>query len=169
VLIEGEGNEWIKYQHRKVADKNLYYFVNSHKASGSFTVSFSEIGKPSLWNPETGEIIPITSYRIYDHRLEMQLAFTSWESYFIVLEQGEVDQHNKILITRSANPLSEIPIKGNWDFQLVPTALNHQWSSQVIQDTVSLPVMSFKPVLIRFGNQLRWKINSIKPKEVFVI
>ena len=202
ILIEGEGNEWIKYQHRKVADKNVYYFVNSHKKTGSYKVSFSEIGKPSLWNPETGEIVPVSNYRIKDHRLEIQLDFAGWESYFIVLEQGEVDQKNQILITgsdfenielknkneqtiasgwikgngnhelhflkgevnttqkwQSSQSLTDLRIKGDWDFQLVPSALNNTWSSGIKQDTVAIPVMLFKT-----ASNTIWKTVKIEDK-----
>ena len=187
ISIEGKGNEWIKYQHRKLGNTNLYYFMNSHKEPGSFIVSVSDMGKPSLWNPETGDIVPVTNYRILDHKLQFLLSCKPWESYFIVIEPIPAPSNSQLLIThtnlenteliqepgkiviqgwvtgngihevnlmdgklqiekkwKSTNPLSEIPIKGNWGFQLSPSSLNNRWSFQSSPDTLSLPVMKFK-------------------------
>ncbi len=187
ILIEGEGNEWIKYQHRQVADRQVYYFMNSRKENGSFLVNIPATGNPSLWNPETGDRVPITNYRIKDQQLQMQLDFKPWESYFLVLQPEKISGNKEMLVTQSdfsdlqlvtsakqtvatgwvtgkgthelhfingkvtgtqkwssANALPEIPVMGNWDFQLSPLALNDQWSSKVKTDTVSLPVMLFR-------------------------
>lgn len=101
ILIEGEANEWIKYQHRKVANTSVYYFMNSHKEPGSFVVSVSDIGKPTLWNPETGEISPVNNYRINDSKLQFILDCKPWESYFIVIEPEKCLYQNKLLVTHS--------------------------------------------------------------------
>jgi hypothetical protein len=187
ILVSGAENKWLKYQHRRVGEKEVYYFVNSHKQSNSFTVSFQQIGKPQHWNPETGTISDVSNYRVDNNRLEMQLDFKPWESYFIILESGSVNHVDDVLVNKTdlqdfeiihnrntvsingwstgkgnhqvsflkgnepvtkkwkgTASLPEIPVKGNWDFQITPTALNYQWNSTIKADTLALPVMNFK-------------------------
>lgn len=199
IMIEGEGNEWVKYQHRKIADRQVFYFMNSRKESGSFLVSIPVTGKPSMWNPETGDRVPVTNYRIHNQQLQLQLIFKPWESYFLVIEPEKKSETNHLLVTQSdfsdlqlvkgsgqttvsgwitgkgihelhfinekgsgsqkwssVKALADIPISGNWDFQLSPSALNYQWTSKVKSDTLELPVMSF-----RSGNNNLWKTIKV--------
>ncbi len=202
VLVKGNGNNWLQYQHRTIADKEIYYFVNSQKATNSFQVSLQSIGKPYLWDPETGAIKEINNYRIHDNRLELQLNFKQWESYFIVLEPGQTNKEDILVkstdlddlqienakgnITFSGwsapddlhqislwkgntlvskkwqgnSSLPEIPINGDWQFQLSPKALNYKWTSTLNADTLSLPVMKFKT-----ENDPIWK--TIKVEDQF--
>ena len=198
ITIEGEGNEAIKYQHRKIATKDIFYLVNSHKQTSSFTVNLSTIGKPSLWNPETGNIVAITNYRIHENQLQLQLSFKPWESYFIVVDPAETSNKNQLLVTktdldnleintsnnqliangwgkgngmhelnylngtekqtikwRSDKALKELTLKGNWDFQLCPTALNYSWNNLVKFDTISLPIMNFQSEFNNIEKQVK--------------
>lgn len=100
LLMNGAGNEWLKHQHRQVGGKDVYYFMNSEKTEHSFKVSLSQVGKPQLWDPETGAITDISNYRIYNNRLEMQLEFASWQSYFVVITPA-AQQPGTFLLTKT--------------------------------------------------------------------
>ncbi|KAA9041189.1 hypothetical protein FW778_03905 [Ginsengibacter hankyongi] len=202
ILVEGAQNDWLQYQHRTIAGKEVFFLVNSHKVANSFKISFENIGKPYLWNPETGAISEVSNYRVYNNRLEMQLDFKPWESYFIVIEPGQIKSNNVLVSSvdledvrlmqkndsvtingwssgnsshqinflngntlvskkwRGTSSLPEIPLMGNWQFQLCPDALNYKWSPSVISDTLAIPVMNFKA-----GNNQQWK--NIKVEDQF--
>jgi hypothetical protein len=101
IIVEGEATEWLRYQHRKIDKREVFYFVNSQKKKASYTVSMQEIGKPQLWNPETGAITDITNYRIFANRLELSLDFKPWESYFVVIDKSLPVRNQNLLITAS--------------------------------------------------------------------
>ncbi len=203
LLTEGEGNEWLKHQHRQVGEKDVYYFMNSQKAQHAFTVSLLQTGKPQLWDPETGEMRDISNYRIHNNRLELQLDFAPWQSYFIVITPSSTQQSSRFLLTatdlsdaevikgkedilisgwstgtamhqvefmngsiavkktwHSEAALPAITLKGNWDFQLSPKALNDSWTANPVKDTLGLPVMKFR-------SQFNTNWKDIKVEDVF--
>lgn len=90
MLVEGEGNAWLQYQHRKVGDREIYFLVNSRRKADTFRVSLGETGRPYCWDPETGDIKALTNYRVHKGRLELFLPFKPWQACFIVLEPGPI-------------------------------------------------------------------------------
>jgi hypothetical protein len=201
IMVNGMDKTWLKFQHRKVGDRNIFFFVNAKNESLSCKVSFHDKGKPFLWNPETGEITEVTNYRVNDNRLELMLNFKPADSYFIVLEPQSVNNNDvlikktdlenmnlernndelvisgwstgkaeheaelwegKNLITKKWNgspSLPEIPVKNNWTFQLCPHALDYNWSDEVKEDTLEIPVMKFKSA---WTNDNAWKVIKVE-------
>ncbi|HVT85988.1 MAG TPA: glycosyl hydrolase [Chitinophagaceae bacterium] len=98
--VNGPDKIWLKFQHRKVDSRNVFFFVNAKQDNISCKVSFQDMGKPYLWDPETGEIKEITNYRVNNGRLELLLNFKPSGSFFIVLEPGSV-QGNDVLIKKT--------------------------------------------------------------------
>ncbi|HEY4207951.1 MAG TPA: glycosyl hydrolase, partial [Puia sp.] len=169
ILVEGEGNEWLQYQHRRVGDKEIYFLVNSHKEAETFRVSLAEQGRPYCWDPETGSVKELTNYRVHDGRMELMLAFQPWQAYFIVLEPGAMQDKGALVeaagledvhVAREGDSLLVSgwsagsagtegsagpgrPLDGNWTFQLCPHALDQRWSATVKPDTLEMPVMEF--------------------------
>lgn len=154
LVTEGEGNEWLQHQHRKVGGKEVYYFVNSRKAQHSYKVSLAQTGRPQLWDPETGEVTDISNYRIHNNRLELQLDFDPWQSYFIVLLPEEMRNNNQLMVTKT--DLSGLEVirhadavsisgwsAGNGNHQLSflngNTTVTKEWRSKA-----SLPVIDIK-------------------------
>jgi hypothetical protein len=52
---------------------------------------------------------------------------------------------------KSKQVLPEIKMNGDWQFQVAPHALDYKWSSNLVNDTLPIPVMKFQPE--RFPNQ----------------
>lgn len=99
IIVKGADNTWLKFQHRKVGCRNVFFFVNAKHEAISCNVSFNDIGKPYLWDPETGDIKELTNYRVFNNRLELILDFEPGGAYFIVLEPASV-QKNDILVKK---------------------------------------------------------------------
>ncbi len=80
-------NEDVFYLHRVKDNFDIYFLVNtSQKNIGQVEVSFEKIGKPEIWNPNSGEILPIHVYQIKNNRLNVQLNFTSSDSHIIIID-----------------------------------------------------------------------------------
>lgn len=102
---------YLDYIHRTTADQEIYYVVNrfAHHGIDDFgyyyikTVpdryeavecSFRVSGKiPELWNPVTGEIKPIITYREENGRTIIPLHFEPEGSYFVVFREGKPTDH----------------------------------------------------------------------------
>ena len=80
-------NEDVFYLHRVKDNFDIYFLVNtSQKNIGQVEVSFEKVGKPEIWNPNSGEILPIHVYQIKNNRLNIQLNFTSSDSHIIIID-----------------------------------------------------------------------------------
>ncbi|HEY4207524.1 MAG TPA: glycosyl hydrolase, partial [Puia sp.] len=163
ILVQGAGNEWLQYQHRRMGTREVYFLMNSRREADTFRVSLAQLGRPFCWDPEAGEIKPLTNYRVYQGRLELMLPFRPWQSYFVVLEPGALEDKGVLVDaggledmevlrqgdsvmkkgwTRVGAP-SGIALDGNWTFQVVPHALDRRWSASAGADTLEMGVMEF--------------------------
>jgi len=80
-------DENIFYLHRKKDGFDIYFFANvlqEHK--GKVEISFEKVGKPEIWNPNTGEIEPLFVYHIKEDRLYITLEFPPSESHIVVIK-----------------------------------------------------------------------------------
>ncbi|MBC2593666.1 hypothetical protein H5P28_05260 [Ruficoccus amylovorans] len=77
--------------HRRTEDADFYFVSNQELEDRDIEVAFRVTGRqPELWHPETGEMRPLTDWRVEDGRTIIPLTFTPAESYFIVFrEAGE--------------------------------------------------------------------------------
>ncbi len=61
---------------------------------------------------------------------------------------------------KSNQSIPEINMDGNWQFQLVPHALDYSWNPTVVADTLALAVMKFQPERIaNEGIKNQWNKN----------
>ncbi|MBN2413072.1 hypothetical protein JXQ31_15405 [candidate division KSB1 bacterium] len=82
-------NEKIFYLHRIKDDYNIYFFVNTTQDDISkVEISFEQVAKPELWDPNTGEITPLHNYLIKNNRLLITLDFPATESVVVVLKDN---------------------------------------------------------------------------------
>jgi hypothetical protein len=66
----------------------------------------------------------------------------------------------------SRQNLPEIALPGDWQFQLVPHALDYTWSSSLETDTLALPVMKFQAERKENeGLKSNWQDNNFDDKE----
>lgn len=85
------GDEEVFYLHRRKDGLDLYFLTNTSQTDrGRVTISFEQVARPELWDPNTGAVRPIPVYRVEDGRLVIELDFPPSESYIVVLS-GEID------------------------------------------------------------------------------
>jgi hypothetical protein len=77
------------YLHR-VKDKQHVYFITNTKqeARGRVEITFEQVGRPELWNPNTGATEPIHVYEVRDGRLAITLDFPPSEAHVVVIREG---------------------------------------------------------------------------------
>ena len=145
--VKSSNGAFLRYLHRQAGGKEIYLFVNDRNTSESYRISLNIVGFPSIWDAETGSVTKADNYQVVDSRLEIQLDFKPQGSYFVVVEPGTPDKTKKIKVEKEevSSTLPVIDLNGDWEFQLVPKALDNRWSSSLEQDTVALPVMKFQP------------------------
>ena len=104
-------------QHRKVGPRDLYAIYNAPKDA---EVTLRATGKVELWNPWDGSTRPLEVISQTAHRTKLKLPLTEKEIQLIVFSPGEP------LLVKSEirNPKSEIPVAGDWEFELQPTLDN---------------------------------------------
>lgn len=88
IKIEGDHHKWIRYQHRELNGRHIYFLVNGRKDSANIRISFNRTGIPFRWDPVTGTIAAISDYSTDANGIRCQIHFKPWEAFFIVLEDG---------------------------------------------------------------------------------
>ncbi|HEX9614517.1 MAG TPA: glycosyl hydrolase, partial [Bacteroidota bacterium] len=82
-------DEEVFYLHRIKDGHDVYFFVNTTKSEKKgVEVTFERVGRPGLWNPNTGETNPLPVFEIIKGRLKIQLDFPPSESHVVVLGNG---------------------------------------------------------------------------------
>ncbi|MCF7802642.1 MAG: hypothetical protein K9N57_00465 [Candidatus Marinimicrobia bacterium] len=82
------------YLHRVKDEYDLYFFANTaQEDKGEVQITFEQLAKPELWNPDTGEITPIHTFDIVDGRLAVTLEFPATESHFVLLSDELPNSH----------------------------------------------------------------------------
>lgn len=86
--------EDVFYLHREKDGYDLYFLTNtSQRDQGRVTITFEQVARPELWNPNTGETKPLPVYRVEDGRLVIELDFPESEAYFVVLKGAVETPH----------------------------------------------------------------------------
>jgi hypothetical protein len=82
------------YLHRVKDDYHVYFLTNTkQEARGRVEVSFEQVGRPELWNPNTGATEPIHVYEVRDGRLVLTLDFPPSEAHIVVIRDEERSPH----------------------------------------------------------------------------
>lgn len=97
LAVHSHNAEYFRFNHRLVNNSNIYFFVNDHSADEKYHVSLKDVGTPSIWNAETGEVTPVENYIVNKGRLEMVLDFEPMESYFLVLDDHINDERRALV------------------------------------------------------------------------
>ncbi|HET6568888.1 MAG TPA: hypothetical protein VFG50_13050, partial [Rhodothermales bacterium] len=84
--------EDVFYLHRVKDGYDLYFLTNTTQRDlGRVEISFERIGRPELWDANTGETTPIHVFDVKDERLVLSLDFPASESHIIVLRDEPVE------------------------------------------------------------------------------
>ena len=84
-------DEDVFYLHRVKDDFDIYYLVNtSQEDKGTVEITFENVARPEIWDPNTGEIRPLLVHSAEDGRLHIELSFPPAEAHVVVLS-GELE------------------------------------------------------------------------------
>lgn len=110
------GNNTIRYGHRKIGDKDIFFIANRTDSFQVTECSFRADGEPELWIATTGEIRNITDYVTENEQTTIPLEFFPYES-FIVCFTG--DSQEKVNISESIKNFPVFwnlkTIEGSWE------------------------------------------------------
>ena len=83
VVVDGKPE--IRSLRRSEEKTDIFFAANLARVTGAATARFPITDRrPELWHPVTGEMRPLTDYRVVDGATEVPLQFAEAESYFIV-------------------------------------------------------------------------------------
>ena len=119
-------------QHRKIGPRDLYAIYNASKDT---EVTFRATGKVELWDPWSGGSRPLPVISQDAAGTKLKLPLTKTEIQLIVFSPGRADTP---LVAGAENPgpagaeipkksagfNTEIPMDGDWEFELQPTSDN---------------------------------------------
>lgn len=84
-------DEEIFYLHRRKDAHDVYFFVNTtHEEKRDVAISFEQVGKPELWDPDTGETAPVRVLQVKKKRLWLSLDFVACGSMIVVM-RGQLE------------------------------------------------------------------------------
>ena len=87
-------SNWI---HRRDGDTDIYFIANPGKKFSAIQCSFRGDGRsPEIWHPDTGEIEPVSVYKVGQGRTEVSLALAPCESVFVVF-RNPIDASDRIV------------------------------------------------------------------------
>ena len=90
VIPDFESDSTIRYTHRSVGNREIYFVSNKTLDRKSVTCRFRSIeGNPELWDPMTGETRPLSVYHIIGQQMEIPIDFDIYQSFFIVIDKSK--------------------------------------------------------------------------------
>ena len=88
----------IRYIHRVVGDKDVYFVANPSPTTVKAVCSFRVRGKtPEVWYPDSGQIEQISVFEESNNRTQIPLSFEPTGSMFIVFHDGKLRASDKII------------------------------------------------------------------------
>jgi hypothetical protein len=119
--FEGAG---LNYTHRRVGETEIYFVANPEPEQLEKECLFRITGKtPELWNPETGEILPLSNVRKTGGRTAVTLRFEPMQSWFVVFRQAGGPPADGHQLFPEFKPVREIT--GPWTLAFDP-----KWGSK---------------------------------------
>jgi len=108
-------NRPIRYIHRVMDDKDVYFIASADQQSVEAVCTFRVSGKsPEAWHPETGRMEPISVFEESDGCTRIPLRFEPSGSMFIVFKKGKVKASEQIVsVKRNGQELVNLSMAGS--------------------------------------------------------
>lgn len=82
------GDAPINYIHRTIEGKDIYFIANRRRSSEELVCTFRVHGrKPEFWDPESGEIISVSVFEIWEDKIRIPIRLTPAGSLFVVFDK----------------------------------------------------------------------------------
>ena len=135
----------LRYLHRSVDGREVYFLVNSERQPARWQLRFRARGWAQKWDPETGAA---TALPIRNGAVELE--FLPWQAWFVVF--GAREQAKPQPTGASAGAFE---LQGPWTIQLCPAELDYAWKPDPGPTRVEVPVADFR--FERAGRQPPWR------------
>ena len=137
-------DSWLlDFIHYRKNDLDFYFITNTSNQWVSRYCSFRQQSKvPEIWNPLTGEIVPISIYDQNGKYLEIPLSFPPYGSYLVAFKSQKATHHyNSVKVQNSNPPLLEYTNNGlqfleNGIFNLVKNGKPEVINNNIIVDKI---------------------------------
>jgi hypothetical protein len=107
----------IRYTHRSLADRDIYFISNRTEFPVSDTCKFRDgTTSAELWNPVTGEINEIEGYRDLSGSLSVPVKLDAYQSFFIVFYHGQKeDSRDNAVSEKFRDKQTIFTLEGSWN------------------------------------------------------
>ena len=107
----------VRYTHRALADRDIYFVSNRTGLPVSDTCFFRDgTMNAELWNPVTGEIYPVGCHQLMNGTTAVQINFDSFQSFFIVFYHRQKSKNDEITYPQKfVEQQILFTLKGSWN------------------------------------------------------
>ena len=107
----------IDFIHRTVDDCEIYFVANLENRPEQTTCTFRVTGRqPEIWNPVTGEKLPVTVFSTSSGRTTIPMEFAGFQSFFVVFPEKTRSTGQPVAAKSNFPALHTIQvIDGKWD------------------------------------------------------
>lgn len=122
-----DSNAKVNWIHRRDGGADWYFVASPDPSPRRLDVTFRTAGRrPELWNPETGEILPVREYAVKDGMTTARITFGPCGSWFVVFRGAETGAPPAALPPASApaadaslldlpgEQVAAAPVQGEW-------------------------------------------------------
>jgi hypothetical protein len=105
-ITSRSGNAPINFIHRRAAHAEIYFVANRRRRAEDVVCTFRVKDKqPELWNPETGEITPLSIYDKSEAGIRLPLRLEPAQSVFVVFRSPATARHFRS-IAKDGKPIA---------------------------------------------------------------
>jgi hypothetical protein len=125
----------IRYTHRLLADRDIYFISNRTGQTVNDTCQFRDgTENAELWNPVTGEIDQVTGYPNKNGTFAVPVKLEAWQSFFIVfMHNNENDKNKQAVSDIFSEKQILMTLEGGWKIKFDTT-----WGGPEMTETDSL-------------------------------
>jgi len=141
VTVVGGTEPALRYYHRRVRDREIYFLANSEARAISARLRFGAAGGAEKWSSETGAGSRLAAVNPEGNTFD--LSFLPWEAYFVVFDRASRPSVAGSRVSDAGSP-RVLNLDGPWTFQVAPTELDFRWAADPGETTLEVPVAEFR-------------------------
>ncbi|MDI6827936.1 MAG: glycosyl hydrolase [Armatimonadota bacterium] len=139
ILLPRDHSPNVRCLHRFIGNTHFYFAVP--EGEGPWKITVAAKGQPEIWDPYTGNVLPVTDYSITNDGTEMTVDFESSPAFFIAIKPKVASTKTTVNLkqpNKSQEPIFKFPEE--WDFRLYPTMDNRWGDFRLPASTGMMPV-----------------------------
>lgn len=93
IKIESPQGRNLIYLHRRIEGDEFYFVANLSNEIVESEITLNASGRLEKWNPETGEIVPVYTYKKEEGKTVIPYIFEPYEAEYFVVKRGKEQRH----------------------------------------------------------------------------